>query len=99
MEKVIGDLCNPGSPSAACDGLDYVIATANSAVPRKASDKLDAIEGQGYRDLIDAALHYGVRQFLFTSVISMRKAQKFLSFVRSGPLNVICKPAGEFQRR
>ena len=69
VEVVIGDLRDPGSLAAACDGADYVIATANSAIPRKASDRLDIVEGQGYRDLIDAAFRCGVRQFLYTSVI------------------------------
>jgi uncharacterized protein YbjT (DUF2867 family) len=73
VETVVGDLRDRGSLDASCEGADHVIATANSAVPRKPSDQLATVEGSGYRNLIDASRRCGVRQFIYTSVLSTPK--------------------------
>src|SRR5262249_42347916 len=39
---------------------------------RKSSDRFDAVDGKGYRDLIDISQRCGVRQFVFTSVARTR---------------------------
>src|SRR5262245_34691374 len=70
VEKVEGDLLDSDSLRAACDGVDYVIATANAAVPRKPTDWFQTVDGKGYRDLVDHCVRCGVRQFVYMSVIS-----------------------------
>jgi uncharacterized protein YbjT (DUF2867 family) len=52
----------------ACQGVDIVIATANSAA-RGGQDNPQSVENQGYRNLVDAARAAGVRQFVFTSAL------------------------------
>jgi uncharacterized protein YbjT (DUF2867 family) len=71
IEKATGDLRDPDSIESACKDVTFVMATANSVSPRKPGDRLGAVDGQGYRDLIDAAVRCGVRQFVYTSVISL----------------------------
>ncbi len=69
-EFVKGDLRNRSSLEAACESIDTVIATANTALPRKKSDSFKAVDDKGYEDLIGAATQAGVRQFIFTSALS-----------------------------
>lgn len=66
---VKGDLLDPASLSKALEGVDVVISTANAAVPTSKRDtfKNDVL---GHRNLIEAAEKAGVKQFVFTSVIS-----------------------------
>jgi uncharacterized protein YbjT (DUF2867 family) len=71
VELVYGDLLDPASLLKACNGVDYVIATANAAVPRKPSERFENVDGKGYRDLIDATRQCGVRQFVYTSVAAI----------------------------
>jgi uncharacterized protein YbjT (DUF2867 family) len=72
VEAVTGDLLRPDTLATACKGVDYIIATASSAVPRKRSDRVETVDVNGYRDLIDAARQSGVRQFIYTSVTSAK---------------------------
>ena len=71
VETVAGDLRDRGSLQRACQGADYVIATASAALPRKPSDRFGAVDRDGYRDLINAALQCGIRQFIYTSVATL----------------------------
>lgn len=70
-----GDLRDPASLQRACHGADYVIATANAAIPRKPADRFGAVDGDGYRHLIDVAGECGVRQFIYTSVATMPREE------------------------
>lgn len=67
VELVFGDLRDPGSLLAACENVDAVIATANAAVPGQRGDTFKAVDGRGYRNLIEACERRGVRQFVYTS--------------------------------
>ncbi|MFZ2900847.1 MAG: SDR family oxidoreductase [Saprospiraceae bacterium] len=69
ISLVKGDLLDPASLSKALEGIDVVISTANAAVPTNKRDtfKNDVL---GHRNLIEAAEKAGVKQFIFTSVIS-----------------------------
>jgi NADH dehydrogenase len=63
-----GDLKDPASLSAACQGVETVITTANSA-QRGGDDTVESVDRQGNRNLIDAAKAAGVSQFIFTSAL------------------------------
>jgi uncharacterized protein YbjT (DUF2867 family) len=65
-EPVYGDLKDPASLAAACEGMATVITTANSAV-RGGEDNPETVEKQGNRHLIDAAKAAGVGHFIFVS--------------------------------
>ncbi len=67
-EPVTGDLTDPASLQRACEGVDVVITTANSA-HRGGDDTVDTVERAGNRNLIDAAKDSGVRRFVFTSAL------------------------------
>lgn len=68
-QPVYGDLKDRGSLGAACEGIETLITTANSAM-RGGEDTVDTVDRQGNRNLIDAASAAGVRQFIFTSVLA-----------------------------
>ena len=66
-EIVFGDLKNKEEIYRAVEGCDIIIATANSAAPRKKEDSFQRVDINGYRDLIDAAKEAGVKQFIYIS--------------------------------
>jgi NADH dehydrogenase len=68
-QAAIGDLKEPSSLAAACEGVDTVITTANSAL-RGGGDTSETVDWQGNRNLIDAALRAGVKQFIFVSAVA-----------------------------
>jgi len=65
-EVALGDLKNPRSIERACVGALRIIATATAA-RRGGDDTVEAVDRQGYADLIGAAVAAGVRQFVFVS--------------------------------
>jgi NADH dehydrogenase len=81
-EPVIGDLTDAASLSRACAGISTIIATANAAIPSRATDTFEAVERDGYRDLIQAATAAGVRRFVFTSVPLSKMGERLSPLVR-----------------
>jgi uncharacterized protein YbjT (DUF2867 family) len=67
-QVVLGDLKQRSSLDPACEGVDTVITTANSAT-RGGEDNPQTVDLQGNRHLIDAAKAAGVNQFIFVSVL------------------------------
>jgi uncharacterized protein YbjT (DUF2867 family) len=67
IEPVLGDLTDSSSLARACDGISTVIATANAAIPTRRTDTFEAVERDGYRNLIQAAVAARVRRFVYTS--------------------------------
>lgn len=67
VDLAFGDLRDGESVEAACRGVEAVVATANTAVPRQ-SYSFDGDERQGYRNLIHACQRLGLAQFVFMSV-------------------------------
>jgi uncharacterized protein YbjT (DUF2867 family) len=67
-QPVHGDLKDPASLLSACDGVDTVITTANSAA-RGGPDTVDSVEIEGNRSLVDAAKGSGVGHFIFVSAL------------------------------
>jgi len=70
VELAFGDLRDRASVDAACLDVSAVIATANAAVPREPGDSFKSVDDQGNANLIAAAKHADVSQFIFMSVVS-----------------------------
>jgi uncharacterized protein YbjT (DUF2867 family) len=67
-EPAFGDLKDPHSLEAACQGFDTVITTANSA-HRGGADTVETLDRLGNRNLVEAAEAAGVRHFIFISAL------------------------------
>jgi uncharacterized protein YbjT (DUF2867 family) len=67
-EPAVGDLKDRASLDAACQGIETVITTANSA-KRGGEDNPETVDDKGNRQLIDAAEAAGVEQFVFVSAL------------------------------
>jgi NADH dehydrogenase len=67
-QPAYGDLKDRASLTAACEGIETIITTANSTL-RGGDDNVETVDRQGNRNLIDAAKAAGVKQFVFTSVL------------------------------
>ncbi len=67
-ETAIGDLKDRASLGRACEGVEIVVTTANSA-SRGGDDNPQTVEEQGNRNLVDAARAAGVRHVAFTSAL------------------------------
>ena len=65
---VFGDLKDRASLDPACEGIETLITTANSA-RRGGEDNVQTVDLAGNRNLIDAAKAAGVTQFIFTSAL------------------------------
>ena len=68
-QVVLGDLKERGSLDGACEGVDTVITTANSAA-RGGEDNPQTVDLEGNRHLVDAAKAAGVNQLIFVSVLT-----------------------------
>jgi uncharacterized protein YbjT (DUF2867 family) len=69
-EIVKGDLRDSSSLHRACSGIDTLISTANTALPREKGDSFAAVDDVGYASLINAAREQGVDRFIYTSALS-----------------------------
>lgn len=67
-QVVLGDLKQRSSLDPACEEVETVITTANSAA-RGGEDTVQTVDLSGNRHLIDAAKAAGVKQFIFVSVL------------------------------
>jgi uncharacterized protein YbjT (DUF2867 family) len=65
-EPVVGDLADPGSLVAACDGASAVIVTANAARPA-GSNTSTTVDDLGVGALVDASVRAGARRFIHVS--------------------------------
>ena len=67
VELVEGDLKDPASLVAACEGVQSVISTASSTFSRQAGDSIESVDRQGQLSLVSAARTSGVEHFVFVS--------------------------------
>jgi uncharacterized protein YbjT (DUF2867 family) len=67
-QPAYGDLKERASLDPACQGIDILITTANSA-SRGGDDNPQTVDRDGNRNLIDAAKAAGVKQFIFVSTL------------------------------
>ncbi len=68
VELAFGDLRDPASIDAACDGVDTVLATATAVAPSPGGGGLRDVDDRGYASLIRCCARHGVGQFIFASV-------------------------------
>ncbi len=67
-EAALGDIANIEETRRAFRGATAAIATVNSAMPTRSSDTIERVEGEGYRNLYQAAVESGdCRQFILVS--------------------------------
>jgi NADH dehydrogenase len=67
VEQRWGDLKDPSSLEAVCEGAHAVISTASSTLSRQAGDSIESVDRQGQLALVDAARRAGVEHFVFIS--------------------------------
>ena len=67
-ETVLGDLKDPATLRAACDGVSTVVTTA-SATTRGAPDTIESVDLAGNLNLIEASEAAGVQRFIFVSAL------------------------------
>src|SRR5512140_807145 len=68
VETVLGDLRDPASLAAACQGVEAVITTATTTISMQPGDSIPITDQQGQLDLVQAAQQAGVRKFVYISV-------------------------------
>lgn len=78
---VMGDLKDPSSLTPACEGVEVVVTTANSA-RRGGPDNPQTVDLAGNHNLIDAAKEAGVKQFIFVSA-STADAHSLVPFLQA----------------
>jgi len=67
IELVEGDLKDPESLAAACQGVNAVISTASVTISRQADDSIQAVDLDGQLNLIKAAKTAHVASFIYVS--------------------------------
>jgi NADH dehydrogenase len=68
VETVLGDLRDPASLKAACQGVNAVITTATTTISMQPGDSIPVTDQQGQLDLVKAARESGVRHFVMVSI-------------------------------
>ncbi len=66
-EIVVGDLKDPASIEAACQGAKAVLSTATTTLSRQPGDTIQTVDRQGQLGLVDAATRARVEHFTFVS--------------------------------
>lgn len=74
VEVVRGDLLEPRSLAAACEGVRSVVTTAIGYSSRRRGDFAGGADDVGQRNLVDAARATRVERFVFTSVLTCDRA-------------------------
>ncbi len=100
IELAWGDLKDPASLRAACEGVTAVISTASSTFSRQPGDSIDAVDRQGQLDLVEAAKSAGVKHFVYVSFspipedFALQRAKRAveLAVISSGCTYTILRP-------
>src|SRR4051794_23578543 len=92
-ETVEGDLRDPASLARACEGVERVLSTANSA-RRSGDDTVQTVDLDGTAALIDAAATAGVRRFVYVSVLDARPDHPVPFFAAKGRSEVRLQESG-----
>jgi len=66
-ELITGDLKDPASLKAACEGVSAIVSAATSVHSHESGDSIDTVDRQGQLALVDAAEAAGVRHFVLVS--------------------------------
>lgn len=67
VEPVEGDLKDPASLEAACEGVGVVISTATTTRSRQEGDSIESADESGQLNLVRAAKAQGVSRFIYIS--------------------------------
>jgi NADH dehydrogenase len=70
-EVILGDLKDPESLRAACEGVTHVLSTASSTLSRAEGDDIESVDRAGQLALIEAARRASVKHFVFVSFPTM----------------------------
>jgi NADH dehydrogenase len=62
-----GDLKDPHSIQAACEGVETVVSTASATISRGAGDTIHSVDRDGQLRLVDTAREAGVRHMIYVS--------------------------------
>jgi uncharacterized protein YbjT (DUF2867 family) len=68
VEIVTGDLRDPSSLAAACQGVEAIITTATTTLSMQPGDSIPVTDQQGQLDLVQAAQQAGVHKFVYISI-------------------------------
>ncbi|NNV54205.1 SDR family oxidoreductase [Limnovirga soli] len=71
VETIEGDLKNKQSLVNALKGVSAIISTVSSTLSRQEGDSIQTVDDEGQTNLIDAAIHAGINQFIFISFCAM----------------------------
>ena len=74
VELVAGDVTDPASLRAACEGVDCVVHLV--AIIKGSSQDFERVMSQGTRDLVAAAQDAGVRRFVLASALGLDERTK-----------------------
>ncbi len=92
VEPIDGDLKDPASLQAACEGATTLVTTANS-VQRGGEDTVETVDLRGNAALIDAAEAAGVERFVYVSSLSADTASPVPFLAAKGALKNGSTPA------
>jgi NADH dehydrogenase len=71
VTTVVGDVKDPESLAAACEGASTVLSTVSSTFSRSDGDTIESVDRDGQLALVDAAAAAGVRRFVYVSFTEM----------------------------
>ncbi|MEO8765310.1 MAG: SDR family oxidoreductase [Ginsengibacter sp.] len=71
VQIIEGDLKNKASLEVALRGVSAIISTVSSTMSRQEGDSIQSVDDHGQKNLIDAAVNAGIRQFIFVSFCFM----------------------------
>jgi NADH dehydrogenase len=74
VELATGDVTDPASLRAACEGVDVVVHLV--AIIRGATDDFESVMAQGTRNVVAAAQDAGVRRFVLASALGLDERSK-----------------------
>jgi uncharacterized protein YbjT (DUF2867 family) len=100
VELAWGDLKDPASLRAACEGATAVLSTASSTFSRQPGDSIDAVDRQGQLHLVEAARAAGVKHFVYVSFspiaedFALQRAKRAVeqALIASGMAYTILRP-------
>ena len=71
VETIEGDLKNTDSLKNSLHGVSVIISTVSSILSRQEGDTIQTVDDEGQKNLIDAAVSAGVKQFIYISFCEM----------------------------
>lgn len=73
VEIVEGDLKDSSSLKNALEGVSVIISTVSSTFSRQEGDSIQTVDDEGQNNLINAAVHADISQFIYVSFCAMSR--------------------------